>query len=254
MSLVELKELQKLEGHTDRAWCVCWEAGHRRRGVPAILASCGGDKAVRIWEQNPATGSFECKVVLDETHTKTDIVHGLPQEKCSQLPVLMGHGNEVKSVAWNANSTLLVTWARDKTVMLWEIMPDYDYDCLGMQESKHGHVHDVKMVEFHPNLDILFSCSYDNSIKVWAEVDDVWDCVQTLDEANNNEHISTVWALSFNATGDRMVSCSDDLTLKIWGGDGFGPWRHIRTLSGSHDRTIFTVDWSRRDGIDRVCN
>lgn len=52
------------------------------------------------------------------------------------------------------------------------------------------------------------------------------------------------------------TDCSDDLTIKIWatdhGGlqsdDGYAPWRHVCTLSGYHDRTIFSVHWSR-DGV-----
>ncbi|CAI9097742.1 OLC1v1034223C3 [Oldenlandia corymbosa var. corymbosa] len=280
MSLAEknfdLRELHKLEGHTDRVWCVSWKPGTGVGGVPAVLASCSGDKTVRIWEQNLATGSFECKAVLDETHTRTvrscawspsgkmlatasfDATTALWEQDGDDyqcISTIEGHENEVKSVAWNASSTLLATCGRDKTVWLWEIMPGNECECLGVLT---GHTQDVKMVQFHPNLDVIFSCSYDNSIKVWTDDhDDDWMCVQTLDETNNG-HTSTVWALSFNATGDKMVTCSDDLTLKIWRapglermqcGDGYAPWRHICTLSGYHDRTIFSVNWSRRDGI-----
>lgn len=55
----ELSEVQKLEGHTDRVWSVAWKP---TTGVPAVLASCSGDKTVRIWEESPATGRFQCKV------------------------------------------------------------------------------------------------------------------------------------------------------------------------------------------------
>ncbi|MEX7539442.1 hypothetical protein SGI37_20710, partial [Providencia rettgeri] len=68
-------------------------------------------------------------------------------------------------------------------------------------------------------------------------------------------HTSTVWSLAFNASGDKMVSCSDDLTVKIWTDVGRiqglhenTPWKHVCTLSGYHDRTIFSVHWSR-EGI-----
>lgn len=269
----ELRELQRLEGHTDRVWSVAWKPSAGVDGVPAVLASCSGDKTVRIWERNSPTGSFQCKAVLEETHTRTvrscawspsgktlatasfDATTAIWEnvgDEYECVSTLEGHENEVKSVSWNASGSLLATCGRDKSVWIWEILPANEFECVAVLQ---GHTQDVKMVKWHPHMDILFSCSYDNSIKVWAEEgDDDWTCVQTLTEANNG-HTATVWALSFNATGDKMVTCSDDLSLKIWGADVMKmqsgdrvPWKHICSLSGYHDRTIFSVDWSR-EGI-----
>ncbi|KAL3825768.1 hypothetical protein ACJIZ3_021797 [Penstemon smallii] len=272
----ELREVQRLEGHTDKVWGLAWKPATGVNGIPAILASCSGDKTIRVWEQSPATGSFHCKAVLEDAHTRT--VRSCAWSPCGKLlatasfdattaiwedaggdfdfvcvSTLEGHENEVKSVSWNASGSRIATCARDKTVWIWEVLPHNEYDNLTVLQ---GHTQDVKMVQWHPSVDILFSCSYDNTIKVWAEDgDDDWHCVQTLDESSSG-HTSTVWALSFNAGGDKMVSCSDDLTIKIWGadimkmhsGDGNADWRHLCTLSGYHDRTIFSVHWSR-DGI-----
>ncbi|KAJ0027940.1 hypothetical protein Pint_36003 [Pistacia integerrima] len=319
----QLKEIQTLEGHTDRVWSLAWNPSTGRDGVPPLLASCSGDKTVRIWERNLSSGSWDCKAVLDETHTRTvrscawspsgkllatasfDATTAIWEniggdyECVSTLEVYfsvhdylfnlvgMGHENEVKSVAWNASGSLLATCSRDKSVWIWEAMPGNEFECVSVLQ---GHAQDVKMVQWHPTMDVLFSCSYDNTIKVWwaEDVDsDNWQCVQTIGESNKyytptslyafsapllassssgfifdtpgfliSGHSSTVWALSFNAEGDKMVSCSDDLTLKIWeaditrmqSGDGYAPWRHMCTLSGYHDRTIFSVHWSR-EGI-----
>ncbi|MCL7037452.1 hypothetical protein MKW94_008708 [Papaver nudicaule] len=101
------------------------------------------------------------------------------------------------------------------------------------------------MVQWHPFLDMLVICSYDNTVKIWAEEDDDsdnWHCVRTLNESSNG-HSSTNGHLY--------------LTLKIWesdpnatppADDGFAPWRHASNLAGYHDRTIFSVHWSR-EGI-----
>ncbi|XP_078447457.1 transducin/WD40 repeat-like superfamily protein [Wolffia australiana] len=283
---VELQEVCRLEGHTDRVWNLAWHPTAGQDGSPAVLASCSGDKTVRIWRQNLSSDSWECTAVLDETHTRTvrscawspsgrllatasfDATTAIWENAGDDfdcISTLEGHENEVKSVAWNASGSLLATCSRDKSVWIWEVQDDgKEYDCVSVLQ---GHSQDVKTVLWHPSLDILVSVSYDNSIKVWAEDGDLddWCCIQTLEESSGG-HTSTVWALSFSPKGDKMVTCSDDLTLKFWdtsslqgSDDGHDPWRHICTLSGFHRRTIFSVDWSSGGliasgaGDDAIC-
>ncbi|CAI0462245.1 unnamed protein product [Linum tenue] len=246
----ELKEIQTLSGHTDRVWSLAWNPATGTDDAQPVIASCSGDKTVRIWERSALTRSWDCKAVLEETHTRT--VRSCTWSPSGKLlatasfdattaiwenvggdfqcvSTLEGHENEVKSVSWNASESLLATCSRDKTVWIWEVMPGNEFECASVLQ---GHTQDVKMIKWHPTMDILFSCSYDNTIKVWAEDDTGdWHCIQTIGESSNG-HSSTVWAISFNAGGDKMVTCR----------------KHLSTLSGYHDRTIFSVHWSR-EGI-----
>ncbi|GMH39149.1 hypothetical protein BSKO_07047 [Bryopsis sp. KO-2023] len=261
----ELREIQVLEGHMDPIWGLAWSP----KGD--MLASCGADKTVRIWQHSGNDDRWHCTAILEDTHTRT--IRACCWSPCGkylatasfdattsiweveggnnweQLSALEGHENEVKSVAWNPNGGLIATCSRDKTVWIWEVCDEYEFECV---DVKHGHSQDVKMVAWHPMGEILASASYDNSIKLWMEDPDgdEWNCVQTL-EGIGSGHSSTVWGVAFDGEGEHMASCSDDLSVKIWKCEKQGnkpKWRLASTLSGFHDRTISTVDWSK-DGV-----
>eukprot|EP00500_Bicosoecida_sp_ms1_P000859 CAMPEP_0203811260 /NCGR_PEP_ID=MMETSP0115-20131106/3456_1 /ASSEMBLY_ACC=CAM_ASM_000227 /TAXON_ID=33651 /ORGANISM="Bicosoecid sp, Strain ms1" /LENGTH=368 /DNA_ID=CAMNT_0050720081 /DNA_START=126 /DNA_END=1228 /DNA_ORIENTATION=+ len=251
------EEVAALEGHTDRVWHVSWCP------TQELLASCGGDKTIRVWAPVPG-GRWRCMAILDDSATRTiracewspdgrylaavsfdasTHVWERAGEEFEIVATLEGHDNEVKCAAWSASGTLLATCGRDKSVWVWEADDENEFECAAVL---HGHEQDVKFVLWHPQRDLLVSASYDDSIRVWEEVDDDWICVDVL-----KAHASTVWGLAFNVDGSRMVSCSDDKTMKVWvapepgaaEGTAEAHWRPVAQLADYHDHTIYSVDW-----------
>jgi WD40 repeat protein len=265
-----LEQTHVLEGHTDRVWHVCW---HPTR---PLLASCGGDRTVRVWEPKTRERSAQwtCVAVVEDFTSRT--VRSVAWSPCgrylaagafdakaylwrveegseplSLLPIatLDGHENEVKSVAWAPSGSMLATSSRDKSVWVWEVSEGgRDVD---MVAALTGHDADVKALAWHPRLDVLASASYDNSVRVWAEGEDDWVTVSSLPAAAP----STVWDVAWEpTTGSRLATVSDDGGLAVWDATpapaGSSTVIGALTLSPAarveraHSRTVYSVDWA----------
>ncbi|CAM9829211.1 unnamed protein product [Chrysoparadoxa australica] len=246
-----------LRGHTEQCWSVDWSPDGQ------LLASSSSDKVVRVWGRGVDGKEWRCLCELEDGPTRT--VRCIAWSPCGRfiaaasfdgtttawercntadprhlefevIATVEGHENEVKSVCWSKDGSLLATCGRDKTLWIWEVLQDGDFGCVTVL---HGHSKDIKQVIWHPTEEMLLSASYDDTIKVWKEDADDWYCTETLEG-----HTSTVWSIAVDSSGNRLASVSDDCSLRVWKRVD-DKWVSVSTLSGYHRRCIYSVDWAQ---------
>ena len=193
--------------------------------------------------------------------------------------VLDGHDSEVKSVAWSTGGNFLATCSRDKSVWIWEEVGEDDFETVAVLQEHQG---DVKCVVWHPEEELLASASYDDDIRLWREDIDDWGCVSVL--RGHDATVWAVeweglrlpvlgiettpgqdaWIKRREVSGPRLLSCSDDMTIRIWrrrpkekgpqqsklsiikSGSNEEDWVEEARLPMRHERTVYSVAWSKK--------
>ncbi|KAJ2606595.1 Cytosolic iron-sulfur protein assembly protein [Coemansia sp. RSA 1722] len=227
--MVKLVLVSELLGHEDRVWQASWDCKGNR------LATCSGDRSVRIWapissEQFFSAQHKEKPTVSSDGGESMDV----DQTSASTWQCLdvidNAHKRTVRSVAFEPTSSkALATASFDGTTAIWE-KEDDTYECVATLE---GHENEAKCVAWSPSGQLLATCGRDKSVWIWeSNGEGDFDCISVL-----MEHTQDVKMVLWHPINDILVSFSYDDTMRVWKEDD-DDWYSAATLTG-HKSTVW---------------
>ncbi|CAA22322.2 putative cytosolic iron-sulfur protein assembly protein CIAO1 homolog [Caenorhabditis elegans] len=253
---------------TSRVWMTCWHHGGR------ILASCGDDKAVRVWSlvgEPDSKMRLECRTTLDDSHTRavrsvafsndgkclvsasfdaSVVVYQQEDGEFAEVNKLEGHESEVKCAVFSKSDEFLATCSRDKSVWFWQQDEDEDFSVSSILQP---HTQDVKQVAWHPTEDLLVSCSYDSSIRFYRFDGEDWVTQQKIDGC----HVGTVWSIAFDTEGHRLVTVGEDHCIQLFVRENIGSksadqdtWKSVARYDVENTRwPLYSVAWNSTNDV-----
>ena len=161
-------------------------------GACIRTASCSRySLALACWKDTIAAGDIPKAIVM------YDVLTG------SQIAILSGHTDYVRSLVFSSDGTLLVSGSDDKTIKLWDIQTG------GVAKTLYGHTDQILSVSISANSTMVASGSCDKTIRLWSI--ETGDCIAV------GKHKDWVRTVSFSPTSSQiLLSSSDDDTVQQW--------------------------------------
>ncbi len=123
------------------------------------------------------------------------------QENSYLIHTFKKHSDFINSIDIHPEKELLVTGAKDHTIILWDLKELKDRLTL---DDNSG---EIQCVSFSPDGKYLVG-SDRNIIKVWTEEGEYINAL--------SGHATAVWSIDFNPSGDRIITGSFDRTFRLW--------------------------------------
>ncbi len=172
--------LDLVTGHAEMVRAVCISPDGQ------WLASSGADGIVRLWDLRQGKYPPECDAVYSTVARQ-----------------LLGHTEQVYTVAFSPDGRLLASGGVDRVIYLWEVATGKALHILD------GHQATVKAVAFSPDGTVIASGSADRTVRLWSLA--TTENIRVL-----NGHTDEVGSVAFSPDGDTIVSGSLDYSARLW--------------------------------------
>ena len=237
---VKFECVAALEGHENEVKSCAWSPSG------SLLATCGRDKSVWIWESAPGN-HFEC------------------------VAVLHGHTQDVKKVKWHETEDVLYSASYDDTVKTWkEDLDGDDWSCSGTTIAHDSTVWDLTQERVRDG-GRFATVSDDGWVKFW----NAGGAQRTEISSVNESKTEAPLECSFRSGHDRPILCVDWLgssdrkknnnsessgdnvskqpaTLVAGGGDNSvrvyreketGVWEEAAAVVNAHEDDVNDIAW-----------
>ncbi|MCL4205577.1 MAG: protein kinase [Pirellulaceae bacterium] len=191
---------------------------------PPMVASGGLDSRVLLWNPDEIQ-PFDYEAVIQGERTT-------PQP----FVELKGHRAAVRSLAFSANGTILLSGCQDNAVNVWDVPAGQ------LIKSLRGHGGGVLSCRFTDDDRVAVSASHDKTVRFWDI--DGYEEARVLRGKILDGHLDAILAASFSRDGRQVITASRDRSAKLW--DAVSG-QETRMFREGHEFTTSTVTFFQQD-------
>ena len=214
-----------LTGHTDYVAIAFADNG--------TLISGSSDDTLRAWDVTTGRQRWEQDVgepvnaVALPSHDPFFIAYGGYRNNAIRMRYsddgdwrgkVVGHTDQVLTLAFKPNSYLLASGSDDDTIRIWDVG---DNTNLRHVITLRGHTARVTCVAWSPNGRVLASASTDGTVRLWNPDNGINFAVL-------RGHTARVTCVAWSPDGRILASGSSDYTVRLWDPDTHGTRRVLR--------------------------